>query len=454
MGLSANLFFSTAEDKETLFSRISLTPDQISEGRFHKDNLLELIKPELTSALEVPVRHWLQGSYKNHTIIRPTKKGEEFDIDVGLYALTDAESEGFDAKELKELLRNVLEWFVSNRTEAKLADSKNSCERLRYPGIFHIDIPLYYYDAATDTCKLATANSGWVDSDPKALQEWFNERTTCLSRPALSQLRRVLKYLKSWTALTAKDDSVTIPSVALTILVASNFAEFDDDDDAFVNTAIAVCDHILANSSVQNPCGEGDLLNLEQNDLGILRSRLSILKRVCEFASGSSDSMEQFVLWSTTFEHLFPAYHDLDKDASEKTGLPAITTPPQIRVRHLDKNGKILSNQVQDSITAHKGESLYFSIENVADYPIDSIVKWFVKNKGQEAVRINDLGHIWNASLNDESPEGCEYNGIHYKECLIVDDKSIKGLSSVKVIIRGFPRPRRNSPRNTYFKGA
>ena len=60
-----------------------------------KNKLLELIKPELSSSLEAPVKHWLQGSYKNHTLIRPIQKGDEFDIDVGVYILCNAEDEGF-----------------------------------------------------------------------------------------------------------------------------------------------------------------------------------------------------------------------------------------------------------------------------------------------------------------------------------------------------------------------
>ena len=93
MGLSAKLFFDTT-DAETLSSRISLTSEQLDEARVKKNKLLELIKPELSSSLELPVKHWLQGSYKNHTLIRPIQKGDEFDIDVGIYILCHAEDEG------------------------------------------------------------------------------------------------------------------------------------------------------------------------------------------------------------------------------------------------------------------------------------------------------------------------------------------------------------------------
>lgn len=53
MGLSAKLFFDNNEN-ETVFTRISLTTEQLEDARAKKDKLLELIKPELSSSLEVP----------------------------------------------------------------------------------------------------------------------------------------------------------------------------------------------------------------------------------------------------------------------------------------------------------------------------------------------------------------------------------------------------------------
>ncbi|WP_428608216.1 cyclic GMP-AMP synthase DncV-like nucleotidyltransferase [Sedimenticola sp.] len=119
MGLSAKLFFDNDEN-ETLFRCISLTPEQLEDAKTKKDKLLKLIKPELASSLDAPVKHWLQGSYKNHTLIRPIQKGDEFDIDVGLYVLCNAEDEGLSALEVKQLNRNILEWYVLNRPEAKV----------------------------------------------------------------------------------------------------------------------------------------------------------------------------------------------------------------------------------------------------------------------------------------------------------------------------------------------
>mgnify|MGYP000214467522 CR=1 FL=1 len=261
MSLSAKLFFDN-DDSETLLSRISLTSEQIEEAKEKKNKLLELIKPKLAGSLDVQVKHWLQGSYKNHTLIRPVRKGDEFDIDVGIYILCNAEKEGLSALDVKSLNREVLEWFVTNRPEAKLENSKTSCERLSYQSSFHIDIPIYYYDSTSDVCKLAIQDDEWVDSDPKALQDWFDDTVRDLSPKSLAQLRRVIKYLKVWTAIKGKDDGVTLPSIAITVLVALYYEEADDEDDSFIQTAIKVMGYVMANKTLPNPVQEADLFGV------------------------------------------------------------------------------------------------------------------------------------------------------------------------------------------------
>ncbi len=452
MGLSAKLFFENNEN-ETLFTRISLTPEQLEDARAKKDKLLELIKPELSSSLEVPVKHWLQGSYKNHTLIRPIQKGDEFDIDVGVYVLCNAEDEGLSALDVKKINRSILEWYVSNRPEAKVGDSKTSCERLIYPSSFHIDIPIYYYDAQTDTCKLAVQSDEWIDSDPKALQDWFNKKVSSLTRKSLAQLRRIIKYLKVWTAIKGKEDEIRIPSIAITVLVADLYVEADDDDDAFIQTAVNVMNYIIANYTLGHPCGGGDLFGFKENEYQQIKNRSDALKSSCEFINRSEDSLQQYVLWSATFEHMFPPFIERIDEVSKNTNLPAITVPPKIKVRHLDKNKKLLSSGVKDEIRVFRDEELYFSIENNTDYGETAEVHWIVRNQDAEAKRVNDLGHTSVLSIGDERYEGCSYSGTHYMECLVLDKKNIEGIGAVKVRITGFSRPLRNPPKKKYFKG-
>lgn len=452
MGLSARLFFDNNE-AETLFTRISLTPEQLEDARAKKDKLLELFKPELAASLEVPVKHWLQGSYKNHTLIRPMQKGDEFDIDVGVYVLCNAEDEGLSALEVKQLNRNILEWYVSNRPEAKVGESKTSCERLIYPSSFHIDIPIYYYDSETDTCKLAIESDEWVDSDPKVLQDWFNKKVSSLTPKSLAQLRRIIKYLKAWALIKGKEDGIKIPSIAITALVAEKYVEADDDDDAFIQTAVNVASYIISNDTLNNPCNGGDLFEFKGNEYEQIKSRVIALKNSCEFIDKSEDSLQQYVLWGATFEHMFPPFAERIDEVSKKTNLPAITVPPKINVRHLGKNGKLLSSKVTDEVRVFRDEELYFSIDNKSDYSETAEVHWIVRNQDAEAKRVNDLGHTSVLSVSDERYEGCSYGGTHYMECLVLENNNIKGMGVVKVRITGFSRPLRNPPKKKYYKG-
>lgn len=451
MGLSSKLFFENS-DEETLFSRISLTQEQIKDAKEKKDNLLELIKPEISNSLEVPVRHWLQGSYKNHMLIRPVRKGEEFDIDVGIYILCNAEEEGLGALDCKNLNREVLKWYVSNRPEAQLEESKTNCERLSYPSSFHIDIPFYYYDGDTAVCKLASQNDEWIDSDPKAFQDWFDDSVSKLSSNELAQLRRIIKYLKVWTLLKASHDGISIPSIALTVLVARFYHCSEDDDDSFISTAIEVTMYILENRYLENPAQGGDLFGFSDDEYRSVTQKANALKNSCEFIFQSEDSFQQYVLWSATFEHMFPPFIEREREVSRNTNLPAITTPPRIRVRHLDKSKNVRSNNVTDEIRVYRDEELYFSVENASDYSANAEVHWIVRNQDAEAKRVNDLGHTSVHNTKEERYEGCSYSGTHYMECLILDNNNIKGIGAVKVKITGFSRPVRNPPRKKHYR--
>lgn len=452
MGLSSKLFFDENSDSESLFLRITLSKEQISEAKEKKDNLLELLKPELASSLEINVKHWLQGSYKNHTLIRPVQKGDEFDIDVGIYLLFNAEDDGLDAKVAKNLNREILEWYVSNRPEAQVEESKNSCERLSYPASFHIDIPLYYFDEKNNVCRLATQNDGWIDSDPKALQDWFDESVSHLDKSSIAKIRRIIKYLKVWTALKSKNDGASIPSIALTVLVAKYFVELDDDDDTFISTSINVMDYVLDNDTLKNPVHGGDLFGFNENDRELIRNKAHALKNSCQFIADSTDSFQQYVLWSATFEHMFPPFVERQEEVTKQTNLPAITIPPEINVRHLDKTKKLLSSKVTNSVRTFRDEELYFSIANTQNYSNNAEIHWIVRNQDEEARRLNDLGHTTVLSKDEVRYEGCSYNGTHYMECLVLDNGTIKGISAVKVKITGFSRPLRNPPRRQHFR--
>ena len=155
---------------------------------------------------------------------------------------------------------------------------------------------------------------------------------------------------------------------------------------------------------------------------------------------------------SATFEHMFPPFIERESEVAKKTSLPALTTPPQIRVRHIDKSSKIQSNKITSEIRVYRDDELFFSIENMGDYSSTAEVHWIVRNQDEEAMRVNDLGHTSVQGVGDERYEGCSYSGTHYMECLVLDQNDIKGIGAVKVRIVGFSRPVRNPPRKKHFR--
>ena len=63
MGLSAGLFYSATADEKTLYTRIRPTDDQFDRQQTYWNELAEFLKEDLAQP-NIPIRSWLQGSYK------------------------------------------------------------------------------------------------------------------------------------------------------------------------------------------------------------------------------------------------------------------------------------------------------------------------------------------------------------------------------------------------------
>ncbi|MGI2149917.1 cyclic GMP-AMP synthase DncV-like nucleotidyltransferase [Shewanella baltica] len=445
MGKSANMFLSSSEGKETLNKRVTLLTEQMNYARSRKNHLLDYLKNELSNKLGVKVGYCLQGSYKNHTLIRPVRIGEEFDIDAGVYLMFDAESHGVQANDAKSIFRSVLVHYCAANNDAKLADSKPNCERVCFPGNFHIDLPLYYYVKETETCRLATEKSGWIDSDPKSLQDWFDKKISTFPAEKKARLRRCIKNIKTWVALRA----VKLPSIAITVFIANTFADFEQDDDVFVQNAANLLHYLKANNKILSPINGDDLIGGTDEDKAKLSEQLILLLDSLIRANSSKSAMEAHPSWSTIFEHIYPPFAEVE-ELAHVTNLPALTTVPSINIRKKDRDNRFLEDSSGDIIHGYLGEHLDFSIANTNSYPTNSSVKWMVRNKEKEASIANDLGHFRTFKLSDVCEEHCGYRGTHYMECVIEANGQILGAKSIKVIVSSIERPLRNPPRQSY----
>lgn len=437
----SSAFFSSDGDKETLTSRVTLLDEQADAAIHEKNNLLAFIKANLSDSLGFKVGYWIQGSFKNHTVIKPVRRGDEFDVDVGLYLFTDAESQGIKAENAKDALNHVLDIYCQSHDYATLEKPKPNCERVSFTKGFHIDLPLYYITDDTKRCRLATESNGWIDSDPKSLQSWFDLQIKHLSGIEKARLRRVIKTLKTWVCLKR----IKLPSIAVSVFVASKFTKYATDEDAVWSIASQLVNHLLNGGAIESPLNNDDLIDADTEELDKLRSECSNFRYVLQELESSDSVVTSHQLWSEPLEHTFPPLHTLDID-NKKINLPALTSPPQLSVK--SSNGT--PEKITNSVAAYRGEDLHFKVCNEADYPKDSEVVWMVRNTDKDASLENDLGHYRKFKVSEVVSEGCEYHGKHFMECTVLHSGRVLGVSSVEVNIRSVKRPERNPPKRRY----
>lgn len=434
-------FYSTNQDNETFAKRVTLLDEQVSAARKEKDKLLKFLKLELSEYFGIRVGYWIQGSFKNHTAIRPVRSSDEFDIDVGVYLFTDAETAGLNASDAKSKLHQALQTYCLKYYEAKLKEPKPNCERVSFSGGFHIDLPLYYFDKNKSKCRLATQNNGWIDSDPKSLQTWFSEQINHLSDSEKARLRRVIKALKTWACLK----NAALPSIAISCFVVRHYAEYQCEEEAIWALAHRVADHLINDGRILSPLNGDDLIGASDQELDDLRRKCNKLEKVLKAVKLSNSIVMSHQLWSIEFEHTLPPLESLT-GRNTLTNLPAITTPPRISI----KNGNGSPEQVMDSVTVYLGDYLYFRVSNSSDFPPDSEVIWMVRNTDKDASLKNDLGHKQMFTIKDTVSEHCGYRGSHYMECTVLSSGQIVGVSVVAVIIRAVQRPPRNPPKKRF----
>lgn len=441
----ADIFHNSDGSIETLNTRTKLSEVILKKGILKKDELIEYLRAELSEAFDCRVGFWLQGSRKSHTLIKPVDKNSSYDIDVGVYLFFDAEEDGVSAKDVKQTLKLALQSYCETNDEPTPQESKSACEGLKYSSFLTIDTPIYYISNDDDSPKLAT-DSGWVDSDPKAIQKWLTDAQDTDAKRAL--MKRVVRYLKVWVNVKWNGtDYKKIPSLAINVLVACHLKQYEFEDDSFIYTTLSICEELESLFKVENPLTGQDILTLSYESEVFAHSKLSELKDACLEASDASEH-QKCIIFSKLFEHYFPQVEH--SDFSGTIGLPATVIVPELTINHYDKDNKHIRTLISDHITVRKGESLTFSITNKKDFNQYCNAQWTVRNIGSQANDANDIGHKIISNMGESHQREASYTGCHTMECIIFSGAGVVGVNCIKVRVRpALPVLRR---KNT-FKG-
>lgn len=457
MGITSSLFFSSNDsDKQTLHRRITPTDDQFAEQQERWNALAEYLVTDLKLKSGLAIRTWLQGSYKFGTQVRPARLAGEFDIDLGIYFEWSGQPhEGhYRAENIKRLVQESLKSYSGDEVIEVVAPPKPRCARIRFKWDFHIDVPAYHLDPERDARALATEENGWESSDSKTLYLWFkNEFEDDYTR---SKARRQIRYLKAWAALKFHEESGRPSSTLLTVLVSEAYRDVlqngtASDDEALCAVVERMLDRLESEPKVANPVDDQETLTarLSGPQLAVFVNQLRDLHGTAQAALGSASLVDAADKWSEAFEHFFPMPDDqeLAKSINEMAQLPMVIKP-EIDVRAISKDNRAFDWRGLNRIgPIPKNCDIYFRLINQNIVPPGATIEWIVRNEGEEAETINDLGHTAGSGITAQ--ERSAYKGTHFMDCAIKAYGRVIGFRRVPVNITGMFIPRRNPGRRS-----
>tara|TARA_R110000868_G_scaffold284207_2_gene544659 strand:+ start:873 stop:2084 length:1212 start_codon:yes stop_codon:yes gene_type:complete len=280
----------------------------------------------------------MQGSAVYHTLNDPAHKPpQEIDYDDGVFLptsyLVKSNRPALTARGYFKAVENALSTMC--KTQGWILDtSKNSCVRVKISDLAHIDVPLYaipdeeferLVEAARASAEFAAADSavddvsfsepmfkslrddqimlavrdkGWLESDPRKIEDWFLEAI----RDHGESLRYVCRYLKGWRDFTWKKSSLSSLS-----LMACAVRIFDDFNGAPPKSRhdlalLLVAEQLprLLAGSIENPVLDDQLLNEEWSD----QERTEFVTGAERLYAGLQNALQETVHKGLAIRHL------------------------------------------------------------------------------------------------------------------------------------------------------
>lgn len=278
-----------------------------------------------------------QGSFVMDTIIRPI--GDDFDLDDGTYFnLRQIDGNVPSVKDVREWISNII------GSKGNIID-KPACIRVEFKEQgFHIDLPIYHAENFKEPY-LAHKKEGWVESGPVEFIEWFEkkvEENTRFQKAFLfegfgldkeynewlsdirkkdAQLRRIVRYLKSWGDFKRED----MPQgIVMTILAADgNYIVNERDDIALRDTLVNIKNYLAKNGfKCIRPTrleGEDLFANYDSSKKDYFKNALDSFIISANQAINNPNHKESCLKWQRHLGDRFPCYLAKDEIEGSKT---------------------------------------------------------------------------------------------------------------------------------------
>lgn len=263
-----------------------------------------------------------QGSFEMNTGVNPIIEYDndgntllKYDLDFGVYFNEKADE---DNKRSIDTWHNWIYQAVEDHTNQKPI-KKTTCIRVVYSDGHHLDLPIYY--KLDDVIELAHKSKSWIESDPKAFYEWFNNLKN-------AQLEHIVRYLKAWKNYREnKNSNLKLPSgFELTILAANNYIKADNDDKAFRETICKIDAELNKNDGFKcmRPTAPVEDVFADYSDsrkTNFLTTLSSLLTDLDKAKNEKNFKKASEILRKNQFGDRFPLGEDaIEEDKSKKLG--------------------------------------------------------------------------------------------------------------------------------------
>jgi hypothetical protein len=293
------------------------------ETRFDKAKLQLNTDPERKTFIDELLEFQSQGSYVMDTIINPIN--DDYDLDDGVY-LIGKRTRG-QRPDPTVFHRLVIEAIGIDAVEIEKVIDKNTCVRVVFKAGFHIDLPIYY--AGDKKCPdLADKKHGYRLSNPVEFIAWFEAkinsgfRTEFLYETRIyrkeyhqwltdirkqdHQLRRIVRYLKSWSDLRREEMPC---GLVMTILAANNYYPHDRDDISLMETLVKIYSTLSKDFRCERPTTpKGEDLLEEYKNKDAFMKYLKYFIDSAKAALSENDPKKACGYWQERLGDRFPCH--------------------------------------------------------------------------------------------------------------------------------------------------
>lgn len=379
-----------------------------------------------------------QGSYAMHTLNQ--HPDNDYDIDVGvLFEADDLPASPLDArKRVARAIASMGDGF------AKEPEPRTNAVTVWYAAGHHVDFAVYRRRTLDGGgTVIEHAGTEWKARDPLEVNQWFAQRVASASPKADAgatveggQLRRIVRFAKAF-ANSRSGWNLPGGMVVSTLVAECYRAHPHRDDVALYDTLAALLSRLQRTTIVMNPVEAASELTGKsevKNQVERMRDRLAEnLPKLAILSDQKCTEGQARSAWDWIFNHEFWA-KEVTKSAQ------------------LDAAGRVLPLSIDVGVTTHRDGPIRFAYRDkplpksmwlkfsVVKPPVPPpyMVRWLVRNEGDEAAAADQLTHETNGANQTVQWESTAYKGKHQMICELKKDGVLvaRGVKQIKVAAR------------------